>query len=227
MANARLTGKVVLVTGSTGNVGWGVAELASREGAKVVLPVRGAPPADSPGRMHAQVERFSEAELVALRDEALDRFGAIDHVVAPLGGWWQKGPSLAQPSEELRALLEVYVESQLTLAKVMAPALRKASGSYTLVTGAAGERVIPNAGLLVIAVSAQYALSRALRSELSDDRLRFNELRIACRVEREPRPGVVPSIVAAEAFLQLMTSDTKSAVVRYQGSPQLEVLTGL
>jgi 3-oxoacyl-[acyl-carrier protein] reductase len=224
MTQGRLVGKVVLVTGSTGNVGWGIAELARREGARVVLPVRGeANEAGVSSRdvLRVRVDRFSEPELVALRERAVAQFGAVDHVVAPLGGFWQRGASLAQPAEELRELLGVYVEAQHALARAMAPELRRTAGSYTMVTGAAGEHVIPNAGLLVTAVGAQYALSRVLRAELARDPLRFNEVRIACRVEREPRPGVVPSLVAADAFVRVMAGDFRSAVVRYDGSPDL------
>lgn len=215
----------VLVTGATGQVGWGIARAAVEAGCSVVLPVRDvekAKPSLGPelegGKVLVVAVDFSdERSVAAMRDAAIARFGRIDHVAAPLGGWWQKGGSIDQPSAELRDLLGVYVESPLLLMKMVAPSLRDRGGSFLLVTGAAGEGTIPGAGLLVVAVRAQYALSHVLRSETKDDSLRVNELRIACRIEREPRAGVVPSRVAGAAFLEIMQGTTRSQVLRYTG----------
>lgn len=146
---------------------------------------------------------------------ALDRARRLDHVVAPMGSWWQRGPSIDQDAEELDVLLATYASAQLRLLRASAPMLRDTGGSYTLVTGAAGEMVIPGAGLLVVAVRAQYALADILRDELVDDPIRFNEFRITARIERAPRPGVITSRDAGDAFVDLMAGVRRSELLRY------------
>src|SRR6266446_9459543 len=54
------------------------------------------------------VDFADESSLATMRDATLERFGAIDHVFAPLGSWWQKGAALDQPAAELRELLSAY-----------------------------------------------------------------------------------------------------------------------
>jgi NAD(P)-dependent dehydrogenase (short-subunit alcohol dehydrogenase family) len=170
----------------------------------------------------AQVDFSREDSLIRLREDSVARFGTIDHVVAPLGAWWNKGPSLDQPLSELRELLSTYVESPWLLLKTMAPALRTSHGSYTFITGSAGEAThIPGAGLLVAAVGAQLALARMLRHELSAEPFRVNEVRIATRIEREPRPGVVPSRIAGAIFVEFLTSEARGALFHYSADRKL------
>jgi NAD(P)-dependent dehydrogenase (short-subunit alcohol dehydrogenase family) len=219
--NARLTGSVVLVTGATGHVGWGIATAAAAAGAHLILPVRSERSADV-----ARAD-FPNADVV-LADlgsshpdpidaiaEAIERTGRLDHVAAPIGSWWQGGATVAQPSRVAGDLLDTYVIAQHRTLRATIDALRASGGSYTMVTGAGGEFLVPDAGLLVVAVRSQYALAEVLRRELADDPARFNELRIDTRVEREPRRGVVASAQAGEAFVDLMVSDLRSELVRF------------
>lgn len=217
-----LDNAVVLVTGSTGEVGWGVAHAAQAAGARLLLPTRSASSAEQ-----LAVE-FDDA-LVVTTDvgteqgatdiaAAVAEAGRLDHVVAPLGAWWQKGGSLDQDPNELDELLHTYASAQLRLLHVTASHLRTTGGSYTIVSGAAGEALIPGAGLLVIAVRAQYALSEVLRDECARDSFRLNELRIATRIERAERPGVVPSLSAGAAFVDVMISNARSEVIRFDGT---------
>ncbi len=218
---AGLEYRNILVTGATGEVGWGVAHAAIHAGAHVILPTR-----TSAGLAALEAEFDGPRAHPVLADVGLEdgrqaalvvaeRLGGLDHVIAPIGAWWQKGPSLEQPAAELDELLRTYVRIQFELVRAVAPALAASAGSYALVTGAAGEHVIRDAGLLVVAVRGQYALSEVLRAELQQADFRLNELRIATRIEREPRAGVVPSRKAGRDLLELATSGTRSAVLRY------------
>jgi len=221
-----LAGKVVVVTGVTGNVGWGVAHAARDAGATLALPVRtrsaDLEPDFGGADVVATVDYADPSSVARFRDEVLARRGRIDHVVAPLGAWWQKGASLAQPPSELRGLLGTYVEAQWLLLATMAPALRETKGSYTFVTGAAGESpLIPDAGLLGVAVSAQIALSRTMRLELAREPFRTNEIRIATRIEREARPRVVPARTFGSDILGVLEGAARGALFRYSGAGRL------
>jgi NAD(P)-dependent dehydrogenase (short-subunit alcohol dehydrogenase family) len=214
-----LRGAVVLVTGATGHVGSGFARAAKESGAEVVLLARSAAAkaqleSDVAGALVIEADTASEASLASLREKVTERFGRIDHVFAPMGGWWSKGASLAQPASELEALLDTYVTAQFRLLRSVAPALR---GSYTIVTGAAGEGFAPGSGLLVAAVTAQYGISRVLRRESAEAAFRVNELRIYTRIEREPRRGVIVSRDAGEHFLDILRGDERGKIFRYDG----------
>lgn len=223
-----LTNQTVLVTGVTGEVGWGLAHAARAAGANLVLPVRsaeqvGALESEFSGALVRPVRFTDEASLTALGSEAGGRFGAVHHVFSPLGAWWAKGASLDQSPEEFRALYDVYVEAPWQLMRALAPALRASHGSFTFITGAGGEATfIPRSGLLVAAVAAQLALARTLRHELKREAFRVNEVRISARLEREPRPGVVPSREAAGTFLELCTSDARGLLFRYGADRHLQ-----
>ncbi len=214
---ASLEGQIVLVTGGTGQVGWGVARAAGDAGARLVLPTRSERGAEElretfPDATVVVADVGAAADVDAVQDAI---GGRLDHVVAPMGAWWQGGATLAQPTETVDELLSTYVSAQHQLLVTTADLLRASGGSYTLVTGAAGEHRIHDGGLLVVAVRAQYALADVLRAELRDEPFRFNELRITARLEREPRDGVIPSAEAGEAFVELMASDRRSELVRY------------
>jgi NAD(P)-dependent dehydrogenase (short-subunit alcohol dehydrogenase family) len=218
-----LDGAVVLVTGATGNVGWGAAQAARDAGATLMLTTRSDAGADTlaasfPGA-HVVLADVAGAAGCAAVAAAVDELGRLDHVVAPIGAWWQRGATLDQEPAELDELLATYVGAQLRLVQTTAPALRRAAGSYTIVTGAAGEFQIPDAGLLVVAVRGQYALSDVLRHELRGDTFRINEFRIDARVEPVERPGVIPSLRAGEAFVAVMTGSQRSELIRFPGTP--------
>lgn len=222
MADTVLAATTVLVTGGTGEVGWGIAHAAVAAGAHVILPTR-----SDDGRAALAEEFGADATVVRLDvstddgiarlGEVLDDRGALHHVVAPVGSWWNGGMTLDQEPSELTALLDTYAVTQLRLARLTIPRLDQTAGSYTLVTGAAGEHERDGTGLLVVAVNAQYALARVLASELRDGAARCNEVRIATRVEREPRAGVVPSRDAGDFFVDVMAGDRRGETIRYTG----------
>jgi NADP-dependent 3-hydroxy acid dehydrogenase YdfG len=217
----HLAGAVVLVTGATGNVGWGVAKASEAAGAALLLNAR------SEESKASLLVEFPSARIVVAdlatpsgADEigqAVTDIGRLDHVVAPIGAWWQRGDTLKQDPTELDVLLATYVGAQLRLLQATAPSLRTSGGSYTLVSGAGGQHLIPNGGLLVVAVRGQYALADVLRAELQSESFRFNELRIDTRVERSARHGVIPSAIAGEAFVDVMTGSQRSELITYTG----------
>lgn len=185
-----LRGAVALVTGGTGNVGWGAAHAFAAAGAHVVATVRGdAPELDALLRegphLLVRADLAVEGDAERVREAALARFGRVDHVVASIGPWWQKGPVVDQPAAEFRAVVDTFLTSQFLLARALLPWMRgHGGGSYTVVTGAGGEVAIPGAGLLGAAVMGVFGLSRALRAEHRGSGVRVNELRMI----RHPTP---------------------------------------
>jgi NAD(P)-dependent dehydrogenase (short-subunit alcohol dehydrogenase family) len=86
---SALASKIVVVTGATGQVGWGIAHAALDTGATVVLPVRSEAARKKVEREFGKartsivtVDFADESSLAPMRDATLERFGAIDHVRA-------------------------------------------------------------------------------------------------------------------------------------------------
>ena len=221
-------GQRSVVFGATGNVGWGAAKAFLRAGAEVLLPTR-----SSEGAQRLQEELSAEGQVKALvvdvsepggadtlTREVERRFGAPDHVFASMGPWWQKGPIIEQDADEYRQVMSASLDCQVYAAQGLLPLMVDRGGSYTLVTGQGGHLTIPNTGLLVIAVSGVFGLSRMLRAELADRNVRVNELLIAARVERTPRKGVVPAEALGQSALQLATSAVKGRVLRFDRPEQ-------
>lgn len=93
---ARLTGKVAVITGATSGIGAATARLFAREGAKVVLSGRAKDQGQAlAGELGEQAvflraDVTSEAEIAALLDGAVHRFGRVDclfnNAGAPVAG---------------------------------------------------------------------------------------------------------------------------------------------
>lgn len=220
---------VSLVFGATGNVGWGVAHALLDAGHTVVAPTRSAKRADALAadfahdRLHPVVgDPSTEAGAAALRD-AVAAIGPVQHVVASMGPWWQKGPVIEQPEAEYRAVMASLLDCQVFAARALLPDLLDRSGaSYTLITGRGGQMSIPGTGLLVIAVCGVYALSRMLRTEHAADAVRVNEILIGCRIERRAgAPGVVAAADFGAAARAVVEGDVRGQVLAFDRAGDL------
>jgi NAD(P)-dependent dehydrogenase (short-subunit alcohol dehydrogenase family) len=216
----RLQGKRVLVTGVTGNVGFGVAQAMLGAGAQVVSTSRDPAGADAARAalgegLTVHVGDLSrEADAARLRALVLQE--PLDHAVVSLGPWWQGGPIVAQSAAEYRKVMAQSLDGHVFAAQAFLPALRaRAGSSYTIVTGAGGRQSNPGTGLLVIAVAGVYALSRMLRVEHAADAVRVNEVLIATRVEKVPRPRVTAASDFGEAMVRLALGQARGQVLEF------------
>lgn len=223
MSNAILAGQRAVVTGVTGNVGWGVAQALLDRGASVVAVTRSAASAQavaeslgSHPKLHVEVGDLSLADSAMALGERIAKGGPIDHVVASLGAWWQKGPIVEQTAAEYQQVRAGSLDAQVFAAMAFLPRLRQRQGAtYTLITGAGGHMSLPSTGLIVVAVSGVFGLSRMLRAEHAQDAVRVNEVLIQTRIEREARPGVVPAVEFGAAVAALLAGPTRGAVVPF------------
>lgn len=152
--------------------------------------------------------------------------GAIDHVVASLGAWWQKGLIVEQTPAEYQQVRARSLDAQVFAAMAFLLQLRQRKGTtYTLVTGAGGHMALPSTGLLMVAVSGVFGLSRMLRTEHPHDAVRVNEVLIKARIERRDRPGVVPAVAFGAAVAELFAGPARSAVVQCDEDGVLHVPT--
>jgi NAD(P)-dependent dehydrogenase (short-subunit alcohol dehydrogenase family) len=192
----RFSGKVVLITGATGNVGSGFLRAFLNLGAIVVAPSRSKESLDSiikytkghEGRYYPLVENISsEKGAESVKKFITEKFGKVDHVVSSLGAWIQKGPLTKQPVENFNAAIFDLATCHFILAKTFLPFISKQKGStYTMITGGAGGGFPnPDASLTVIGAATLWGVSAALRTEFEKAEALVNEYRISIRVVKE------------------------------------------
>ena len=211
-----------LVFGATGNVGYGVAAALLASGAEVVAPTRSAERGEElvaeldHTRLSVVVGDVSDAagaeELVAAVRE---KHGPINHVVASIGPWWQKGALHEQPSSEWDRVRTMLLDGHVHAARTWLGPLAEQGGSYTIITGMGAHQPMPGTSLLFTACGGVLSLSRMLREGGAPDGVRVNEVLIAARIEREARHGVVPAIDFGEYVRELLASDVSGEVARF------------
>jgi len=214
----------VVVFGATGNVGYGAAMAFLEAGAEVLAPTRNDAGA---ARLRAA---FGEAPLtpwvgdvsdpdgaLQLRD-AIAAWGPIDHVFASIGPWWQGGALSGQPPAAWQKVRRMMLDGHIQAASTLLPLLaERPAASYTIVTGMGAHHTVPDTSLLFIACGGVLSLAKWMRHETASGSVRANELLIGCRIEKEARPGVVPSAVFGRAPVAIAEGTVRGEVVKYDG----------
>lgn len=175
-----LRDRVLLITGGAGGLGEACATLAARGGARIAL-------SDLPGeRLEATRERLAadgaDVEAVAadvsepgagrrLVDEAVERFGRLDGLVA-CAGVMQTKPFADLTEDEWRRIIDINLTGTFVVVQAAANAMRAAgSGSIVLFSSIAGRSGRANAahysaskaGILSLTKSAAIAYAPEVR----------------------------------------------------------------
>ena len=147
MAEQHLTGKRVVIAGSSRGIGRAVAEHLLAEGASVVINGRDADvvarvAADLTGRGGSAVAVAGSAAddgvAEALIAEAADRFGGLDAVINCAGiAEPERSSILTMSTADFRAQLDAHLLSTFQLARVAAPILVEQGGGAIVATGSA------------------------------------------------------------------------------------------
>ncbi|RUS15449.1 hypothetical protein BC937DRAFT_92426 [Endogone sp. FLAS-F59071] len=190
-------GKVALVAGATGNIGSGAVRAFLDQGAKVIALSRSQSsldklsktlqayntPTDNLITYVADVGKDEDLAKLA-NDIKANKYPAPDHIVSSSGPWWHL-PSLQDISaEKFREVMNANFESHFFIYRNFAPfVLDKPGATYTLVTGGSGEHGFGS--LTSVSQTALFGLGRVAIHETQNKAVRFNELRIALRVESD------------------------------------------
>ncbi|ACY14269.1 SDR family NAD(P)-dependent oxidoreductase [Haliangium ochraceum] len=212
-----------LVLGATGNVGYGISAALLEAGVRVVAPSRDEQRANA---LREQFEGESFAAIVgdpssddgaeALAAASETAHGPIDHVVASIGPWWQKGRLSEQPKGEWDRVRSMLLDGHVHLARALMPRLAlRPSATYTIVTGMGAHHHTPGTSMLYVACGAVLSLSQVLRDEHRSGPVRVNELLIGARIEREARDGVVPAAELGAWLVDRLAAEPRSEVLRF------------
>lgn len=178
----RLTGRTMLITGASSGIGAAIARDAVAAGMRVVLAARSLDrlemlAAELGGADHAIAVRTdvtSWDEQQAAVAVAIDRFGALDAVVANAGFGAPRGFLESTPEQwESMVMTNVY-GCALTLRATM-PALLESTGHAVLTSSVAGRRVLPGS-LYSCTKHAVTAMAEAFRQEVADRGVRVTSI---------------------------------------------------
>jgi NAD(P)-dependent dehydrogenase (short-subunit alcohol dehydrogenase family) len=181
-----LSGKVVVVTGSSRGIGRAIVERMAEQGAKVVVSSRNIEPcrevADAinakygEGRAIAISANISSKEhLARLIEETIRVFGQIHVLVCNAASNPHYGPMHTITDEQLRKILDNNIVSNHWLITLVAPQMiARKDGSIIIVSSIGGLRGSPVIGAYCISKAADLQLARNLAVELGPHNVRIN-----------------------------------------------------
>ena len=180
----RVNGKSIIVTGSGGGIGEGIAQRLAAEGARVVVndvnPALGEKVATGIRAAGGQAQFFAadvtkDADMKALVAAAVSHYGRLDAMVNNAGWTHRNRPALEVSEEEFDKCFAVNVKS-LYLATIHATPVFRAQGGGSFITIASTAGLRPRPGLTWYNASkgAAITLSKSLAAELGPDNIRVN-----------------------------------------------------
>ncbi|WP_375271770.1 SDR family NAD(P)-dependent oxidoreductase [Sphingomonas sp.] len=181
-----LTGKVVLITGSSRGIGRASAIACAEQGAKVVISSRKQDACDAAA---AEINaRFGEGTAIAvaanlsdkeglqhLVDETRRAFGRIDVLVCNAASNPYYGPQAGIADDQFRKILDNNIISNHWLINMVVPEMKeRRDGSVVIVSSIGGLRGSSVIGAYCISKAADMQLARNLAHEHGRDNIRVN-----------------------------------------------------
>ena len=181
-----LTGKVVLITGSSRGIGKASAIACAEQGAKVVISSRKQDACDAAaGEINA---RFGEGTAIAvaanisdkqglqhLVDETRRAFGRIDVLVCNAASNPYYGPQAGIADDQFRKILANNIISNHWLINMVVPEMKeRRDGSVVIVSSIGGLRGSTVIGAYCISKAADMQLARNLAHEYGRHNIRVN-----------------------------------------------------
>ena len=225
MSGGSLSGKVVVVTGGSGDLGRSIVERLGREGAVAVACDLSA----GPGVEHCDVtDRQSVDALVA---RVRERHGVLDALVAGAGVVERSAAIDLDPASWSR-VIDVNLNGAFHAAQAAARAMSEAGGSIVFIGSWIGAAPARDLMSYCVSKAGMEMLARCLALELAGRHIRVNVV----------APGVVEAGVSAQIFREaperraameeviplgrLADPDDVSACVEFLLSEQAAYVTG-
>ena len=180
----RIQGKSIIVTGSGGGIGEGIAKRLAAEGAQVVVNDVNV---ESGERVVAQIKAAGgiasffaadvtkSADMKALVAAALQRHGKLDVMVNNAGWTHRNRPALEVSEDEFDKCFAVNVKSIYLSTLHAVPAFRaNKGGSFINIASTAGVRPRPGLAWYNGSKGAVITISKSLAAEFGPENIRVN-----------------------------------------------------
>ena len=186
MSQFDLTGRTVVITGSSRGIGKAAAIACAEQGARVVISSRRQDACEAvvaeitarfgAGRAIAVAANISDqAALGTLVDRSVAAFGGIDCLVCNAASNPYYGPQAGITDDQFRKILDNNILSNHWLIARAAPAMRaRRGGSIVIVSSIAGLRGSTTIGAYGLSKAADMQLARNLAHEFGPDNVRVN-----------------------------------------------------
>lgn len=182
-----LKGKVAMVGGASRGLGYAVARLLLREGARVsIASSQAAAIADAGARLTQETgssdvlttvaDLKSGPAITSWFESTASRFGGVDLLFINTGGP-PPGPALGFDDGAWQSAFELLILSAVRMARLAAPSMAsRGGGSIVVSSSSAVKEPIANLALSNVLRAATAALAKTLANELAPQHIRVNHL---------------------------------------------------
>ena len=180
----RLDGKVAIITGATSGIGLRTAEIFVAEGARAVIAGRRQGEGEALAKrlgancVFRRTDVTDEAQVKALIDAAIERFGRLDCLFNNAGGPAPTGGIEDIPAAGFDAAIALLLRSVVFGMKHAAPVMRRQGGGSIINNGSiAGTRAGYSSSIIYgAAKAAAVHLTRCVAMELGESNIRVNSI---------------------------------------------------
>ncbi|WP_022957914.1 glucose 1-dehydrogenase [Spongiibacter tropicus] len=198
-----LNGRVAIVTGAGRGIGRGIALQFAEAGARVVCAARTQADIDATAALCEQAgsdaiavscDVADEAQLQALVDTTVEKYGGIDIIVNNAGGAWPNDP-LKTDAKTFNRDFDFNVTTAFNLCRLAQPELLKRKGNIINITSASARYAQKGFSSYGTAKAALTQLTKLLAADFAPD-IRVN--------------GIAPGTILTDALQQFLDADTQA-----------------
>lgn len=238
-----LTGKVVLITGSSRGIGKATAEAFAREGAKVCLCARGA---EALEKTRAELAAIG-AEVAAIAadvttpegakrsvDFALEKFGRLDILVNNVGGSSGAGAFDHATTEQWKSVLDSNLLSTVHCSQRAVEAMKEQGGGAIVNVSSIYGREYATSAPYTAAKAAVIALTKEMAVDLAKHNIRVNSVAPGSIFfpggswdrRQQSDPEKVKKVIEEIPFKRFGKAEEVAAAIVFLGSARASWITG-